>query len=108
MMGEITDFVQLYIDQSDIIPDKLDEIAGNLQENIKDNLWVGHGLDTGELFRNIASDSKLDGKIGIVTAWYTRPYGEYVDIGHTLRNGEWWEGYHFMDEGLAKTLEAYR
>jgi len=28
------------------------------------------------------------------------PYAVYVDEGHTLRSGEWWEGYHFMQEGI--------
>lgn len=26
-------------------------------------------------------------------------YAVYVNDGHTLRNGKWWEGYHFMEEG---------
>lgn len=25
------------------------------------------------------------------------PYVVWVDQGHRLRNGNWWEGYHFMD-----------
>jgi hypothetical protein len=25
------------------------------------------------------------------------PYAIYVEMGHTLRNGKWWEGYHFLD-----------
>ena len=26
-------------------------------------------------------------------------YAHYVNDGHALRNGEWWEGYHFMEVG---------
>ena len=104
----ITDIVKNYIEDSDLLENKMDEIAGVLEENIKENLWVGHGYDTGQLYRDITSDSKVDGNIGTVTAWYTVYYGEYVDKGHPLRNKEWWEGYDFMETGLNKTLEAYR
>ena len=40
------------------------------------------------------------------------PYAEWVDIGHTLRNGMWWEGHQFMkagaDEGEKQADEIVR
>lgn len=27
-------------------------------------------------------------------------YASYVNDGHWLRNGKWWEGYHMVEEGL--------
>lgn len=27
-------------------------------------------------------------------------YADYVNTGHHLRNGAWWEGYHFVEIGI--------
>lgn len=27
-------------------------------------------------------------------------YASFVNNGHHLRNGKWWEGFHFMEKGL--------
>lgn len=27
-------------------------------------------------------------------------YADYVNTGHKLRNGEWWEGYHYFDDAF--------
>ncbi len=37
-------------------------------------------------------------------------YSIYVNDGHMLRNGAWWEGYHFMEAGAEagdKVFERY-
>jgi len=34
----------------------------------------------------------------VITA--NTPYIQYVNDGHTLRNGVWWNGYEFMEAGL--------
>ena len=110
-MGEITDFIVLYLESSDLLEDKLDEIALKLNEKIQNQLYTGHGRITGNLRDSIQSDYDLeDGLTGIVRAYIGdfAPYGAYVDDGHTLRNDEWWEGYHFLEEGLDETVALYR
>ena len=107
-MGEITDFVQLYIDQSDIIPNKLTEIETSLEENMRDNLWKGHGYDTGELYRDIQARSEVEGQIGIVTGWYTVEHGQYVISGVRGKGFAKSGPIDFLGLGLEKTLEAYR
>ena len=110
-MGEITDFINLYLKSSDLLEDKLDEISLTLNEKIQNQLYTGHGRDTGNLRDSIQSDYDLkDGLTGIVRAYIGdfAPYGVYVNVGHTLRNNEWWEGYHFLEEGLEETVALYR
>lgn len=29
-------------------------------------------------------------------------YVVWVNFGHTLRDGKWWDGYHFMEDGVSK------
>ena len=56
-MGEITDYVTLYIEQSDILEDKASEISHDLEDNIKDVISPGSvGYDTGHLHDSIVSD----------------------------------------------------
>jgi hypothetical protein len=102
-MGEVEDIVKIYIEESDIVEDKSKEIANSLQKNIRSNLWKGHGYDTGQLYRDISSNSGTSGNIGVVVGWYTVDYGQYVDQGHHS-----WKGIQFMKKGLDKTLEMYK
>ena len=38
--------------------------------------------------------------IGIIQAGGSQaPYAVWVNFGHRLRNGQWWEGYDFMGDG---------
>ena len=102
-MGEVADIVTIYIEESDNVEEKAKEIASSLKTNIRSNLWKGHGYDTGQLYRDISSNSRTSGKIGVVVGWYTVDYGQYVDQGHHS-----WSGIKFMEKGLEKTLEMYK
>ena len=53
-------------------------MAGELQEGIKDQLYEGHGYDTGELHDSIKVDSRITTNYGILTGYYTARHGEYV------------------------------
>ena len=111
-MGEITDFVILYLQDENVLEEELDNMSLKLRENIQNHLYRGHGRDTGNLRDSIESDFALQSpKEGLVRARIigtANEYGWYVNDGHRLRNNEWWEGYHFMEDGLEETVALYR
>ena len=109
---EINGIIQLYLEDSEFLEEKLDEISLKLTENIQNQLYRGHGRITGNLRDNIKNsyEVRVKGLEGVVQAYIgdSAPYGALVDEGHLLRNGAWWEGYHFMEAGLEETLALYR
>ena len=111
-MGEITEFIKLYIEDSNLLEKELDEMSLKLIENIQRHLYRGHGRKEGTLHDGISSDFALSSPTtATVRGFIDGPageYGWYVNDGHTLRNDEWWEGYHFMEEGLEETVALYR
>lgn len=48
--------------------------------------------------------SGKDGNIEVL-AGSNVPYADHVNTGHKLRNGQWWEGYHYFDDAYDE-LEA--
>ena len=99
-MGEITDIVTLYIEESDIVEDKASEVSHSLEENIKNVIAPGNvGYDTGHLHDSIISNYAVDGNVGVVMAWYGEDYGQYWY--------RWKGGVDFMQEGLEETMELY-
>ena len=108
-MGEIKDFINLYIEDSGMIEKELNELTMNLTANIQNQLEPGHGWITGNLHDSINSNVKSHkGSHATIEAYTKIEYAPFVDDGHTLRNGEWWEGYHFMEKGLDETVAMYR
>jgi len=107
-MGEITDFVELYVENSDLLYNYATIIAGDLQTNMRSFLWKGHGYDKGELYRDIYTDKEVDKDTAIITGGYTVEHGQYVISGvrgkGTAKSGP----IDFLQGGLEKTLEAYR
>ena len=103
-MGEIVDFIQLYVQDSGMIEDMLNEVALNLQGNIQDQLYPRHGWVTGNLHDSIQSNiaSKTNSG-GVVEAYTMVEYAPYVDEGHHS-----FPGYHFMEHGLEATVAMYR
>lgn len=100
-MGEITEFVTLYIQESDILETEASKISATLEDNIKDVIRPGQvGYDTGHLFGTVQSDYTVDDNIAWVTGWYGADYGQYWY--------RWKGGVNFLEEGLNKTLELYR
>lgn len=111
-MGEIVDFIKLYIEEEGVLEEKLDDIALAFVEKTQNQLYRGHGRRSGDLKDGISSDYTLSSPTeGVVRGFIKGPageYGWYVNDGHTLRNGKWWEGYHFMEDGLEETVALYR
>lgn len=107
-MVDIPTIVLDAIKDSDMLEEQLDDISLNLVANIQGQLTPGHGYITGDLHDSIQSDYTQDGLNGLVRAYSQIEYAPYVDIGHTLRNGEWWSGYHFMEQGLEETVAMYK
>ena len=100
-MGEITEIVELYIEDGDLLEDKVREISHTLETNIQDVIGPGKvGYDTGHLHDSIVSDHEVDGLTGIVTGWYGADYGQYWY--------RWNEGVDFLTVGLEKTVALYR
>ncbi|WP_407415798.1 hypothetical protein [Methanobrevibacter sp.] len=118
-MGEITDFVKLYIEDSDILPKKTYEIARSLQNNIKKEA----PYDKGRLKRGIRVDTRILDKYSIITGYWDEgiaPHGIFVlaptkPVEGKLMKMPW--GYRtkrkgtpandFLGRGLQRTLEAY-
>ena len=101
-MGETTDFVNLYIKDSDILEDKAKEVNDSLLENIRSNLYVGHGYDKGELYRDISTNYETYDDFAIVMGWFTVEHGQYW-----YRWKNWEEDKGFLDLGVEQTLALY-
>lgn len=130
-MGEITDFVELYIEDSDILEETTDLIAIDLESNIKKEAPYKQG----RLKRSIRVDTRVNKKISIITGYWDEgvaPHGIFVLAGtkpHTIKPKKKkalsWSGMptdypvgavkhpgtkanDFLGRGLNKTVEAYR
>lgn len=103
-MGEIKDFVKVYIEDSDMIDEVLDDITLNLTGNIQDQLYPGHGWITGDLHDSIQSNvTSKSGLNATIEAYTEIEYAPYVNDGHHS-----FSGYHFMEKGLDATVAMYR
>jgi hypothetical protein len=129
-MGEITKFVQLYVEQSDILPVETYKLARNLQNNIKKEA----PYDQGRLKRSIRVDTRITDKYSIITGYWDEgiaPHGEYVVFGtkpHMIKpkskkalhwggkGGPFSKGHRhpgtkpndFLGRGLLNTIANYR
>ena len=120
-MGEIKDFINLYIEE-DMIPDMFNDLSTDLENNIKDELYPGHGVVTHNLHDSIHSNITSKNKLSAVIEAYTMvEYAPYVNDGTLAVQGKlmkmpWgyrmsrkaFPGYHFMEAGLEKTVAMYR
>ena len=118
-MAEITDYVKMYIDNSDILQDFANEVAMNLENNIKDEA----PYDQGRLRRSIRVDTRVGKGMAIITGTWDEgiaPHGKYVIGGSKAVEGKLMKmpwGYRtsrkaipandFLGRGLQRTLEAY-
>lgn len=118
-MGEITDFVELYIENSDILEIKTNEIALDLQNNIKKQA----PYDQGRLRRSIRVDTRISPKFSIITGYWdegTAPHGIYVLAGSKAVDGKLMKmpwgyrtkrkaipGNDFLGRGLLDTIAMY-
>lgn len=100
-MGEITDYVTLYIEQSDILEDKAEEISVDLEKNIQEVIGPGNvGYDTGHLHDSVVADYAVGQSMAVVRGWYSADYGQYWH--------RWKGGVDFLNQGLEDTLALYR
>ena len=109
-MGEIKDFVSLYIRDSDILEESTNELAINLENNIKNQLWEGHGYDQGRLKRGIRVVTQIYDTYSILTGYYDEglaPHGIFVLNGIRGKGKAKSGSIDFLGDGLNKTLEAY-
>lgn len=109
-MADITEYLKLYVEEE--IGKITDEVALSLENNIKAQLYEGHGRDTGNLRRNIRVDTRKVGQYSsIITGYYDEgnaDYGEYVLRGIRGKGLAKAGPIDFLGDGLNKTLEAYR
>ena len=101
------DYLNLYVEEA--LKEKTNEVALSLENNIKAQLYEGHGYDTGNLRRNIRVDSRVSKNFSIITGYYDEgnaDYGEYVLRG--IRGKKEVAPIDFLGDGLERTLEAYR
>ena len=106
-MAEIMDYLKLYVGEA--LKEKTNEVALSLENNIKAQLYEGHGYDTGNLRRNIRVDSRISKNFSIITGYYDEgnaDYGEYVLRG--VRGKAKVAPIDFLGDGLNLTLEAYK
>lgn len=101
-MGEIEDFVTLYIKDEDILEDEASKISRSLEDNIKDIIGPGNvGYDTGHLHDSVVSDYEIESDtVALVTGWYSEDYGQYWY--------RWKDGVDFLSEGCKRTIENYK
>ena len=118
-MGEIKDFVELYIENSDILEDATDLLATDLQNNIKKEAPYKEG----RLKRSIRVDTRIYKKYSVITGYWDEglaPHGIFVLAGSKAVDGKLMKmpwGYRtkrraippndFLGRGLRGTLEAY-
>ena len=108
-MGEITDIIRVYI-----VPELLDDFSKDfsldLRANIKDQLYDGHGYDTGNLKRNIRTDVRPLSKTSrMITGYYDEGNADYgIFVIRGIRGKGRVAPIDFLGDGLKATLEAYR
>ena len=107
-MGEITDYVQLYIEDSNILEEATQVIEKDLLDNMRSNLWKGHGYDKGELYRDISTHSEVNKLFSIIIGFFTVEHGEYVISGVRGKGYAKSGPIDFLTDGLQKTLEMYK
>ena len=101
------DYLNLYVEE--VLKEVTNEVALSLENNIKAQLYEGHGYDTGNLRRNIRVDSRVSKNFSIITGYYDEgnaDYGEYVLRG--IRGKKEVAPIDFLGDGLSLTLEAYK
>ena len=118
-MGEITHFVELYIEDSDILEETTEELSQSLQNNIKQEA----PYDQGRLKRSIRTDSRIYSKYSIITGYWDEsvaPHGIFVLAGSKAVDGKLMKmpwGYRtkrraipandFLGRGLSNTIALY-
>ena len=104
MSLDLDEFIKVYSHEA--LKETASEILIDLNENIKTQLYPGHGYDTGALQRSVYDfiSSESDTEI-IITASYEKDYGDYVING--IRGKGRVAPIDFLKDGLEVTLANY-
>ncbi len=119
-MGEIKDFVHMYIQDSDILEEAANKLAMNLETNIKREAPYKEG----RLRRSIRVVTHVYDNYAIIHGYFdagVAPHGIYVLGGSKAVEGKLMKmpwgyrtkrraipGNDFLGRGLQRTMEAYR
>ena len=110
MAEDISEYLKAYVIEE--LNKITDEVALDLEQNIKAELYEGHGYITGNLRRNIRVDTrKPDDYTSIIIGYYDEgnaDYGEYVLRGIRGKGLAKVGPIDFLGDGLEKTLENYK
>ena len=116
-MGEVADYINLYIKESGLFEEKVKEIQLSLEEQTK--LALNEGMNsytpkyrslpksqqykrTGHTADSIRSEYKVDDLTGLVRCYLSQDdYTKYVDENSI------WGGYHFFQGGLDRVIKLY-
>lgn len=115
-MGDIQGIIQLYLQDSGIIAEKISEIQLTLNEDVVTSLNNSMNsakpkylnktyVRTGHTMDSIQSDYEMTGLNGVVNAYLNQgdaDYGKYVESNSI------WGGYHFLEKGLEATISKYK
>lgn len=119
-MGEITHFVRIYIENSDLLEESIHDIAETLESSIRQEAPYDHG----RLKRSIEVTYDIYQGYGLISGTWNEnlaPHGIFVLAGSKAVDGKLMKmpwGYRtkrkaippndFLGRGLKRTLEAYR
>jgi hypothetical protein len=74
-------------------------------EAAKAQLVPGHGYDTGKMHDTLTAVLVNQALVAADAVFYDLEspeafYWVFVEFGHMMRNGQWWEGYHFLQNAV--------
>lgn len=107
-MADLTGLIEAYVMEQ--LTEIAKEMSRELRSNIKKQLYEGHGYDTGNLKRNIRTDTRNHEKYTIITGYYDEgnaDYGQYVLSGVRGKGRAKVGPIDFLGDGLKATLELY-
>lgn len=91
----------------DVLEETAKDVSLDLEENIKNELYPGHGYDTGELQSSIRSNIQtITDNYALVIGTYSAAHGIFVLKG--VRGKGRVEPIDFLSNGLEKTVAMYR
>jgi hypothetical protein len=80
---------------------RLNEVAHKIIATAQASLVPGHGYDTGLLHNSLIARLVAEAEGIFYDLLSERAhYWQWVEFGHHLRNGGWWEGYHYLEEAV--------
>lgn len=96
---------------------RMAEAADAVIEDARMQLQPGHGYDTGLLHESLTKEL-VDTFLGAANGAeegvfydlgsHEAPYWVYVEFGHLTRAGNWWEGYHYLENAIAMNRTTIR